>query len=88
MLNTATCDHQESVTTGQTDRHTDVQRQTDTRQSYPYVLLCFAKKQNGSIPSKDARSEELICLKPSLTHFCPALDSSLPSLINIHQAVL
>ena len=29
-------DYQESVTTGQTDRY------TDTRQSDPYVTLCFA----------------------------------------------
>ena len=29
-------DYQESVTTGQTDR------QTDARQSHPYVRLCFA----------------------------------------------
>ena len=33
-------DYQESVTTGQTHRQTD--RQTDPRQSDPYVPLCFA----------------------------------------------
>ena len=42
-------DYQNSVTTGQTDRQT--QGQTDTGQSYPYVLLYFAsgkKIQQGS----------------------------------------
>ena len=34
------CDFQESVTTGQTHRHTD--GQTDAGQSDPYVPLCFA----------------------------------------------
>ena len=37
LRNIAMRDYQESVTT---DRHTD--RQTDARQSYPYVPPCFA----------------------------------------------
>ena len=40
LRNIAMHDYQESLTTGQTDRHTD--RQTDAGQSDPYVLLCFA----------------------------------------------
>ena len=36
LRNIAMCDHQESVTTGQTDG------QTDAGQSDPYVPLCFA----------------------------------------------
>ena len=35
---TAMCDYQESVTTGQTDKQTDGQK--DAGQSYPYV--CYA----------------------------------------------
>ena len=38
LRNKAMRDYQESVTTGQTDTHT----QTDARQSDPYVPLCFA----------------------------------------------
>ena len=40
LRNMAIRDYQESVTTGQTDRHTD--GQTDARQSDSYVPLCFA----------------------------------------------
>ena len=39
-------DHQESVSTGQTDRHTD--GQTDAGQSDPYVPLCFAGDTKSS----------------------------------------
>ena len=40
LRNIALRDYQESVTTGQTDTHTD--GQTDAGQSDPYVPLCFA----------------------------------------------
>ena len=40
LRNIALRDFQESVTTGHTDRRTD--RQTDARQSDPYVPLRFA----------------------------------------------
>ena len=39
LQNIAMRDYQESVTTGQTHRHTD--RQTEAGQSDPYVPLCF-----------------------------------------------
>ena len=44
LRNIAMRDYQESVTTGQTGRHTDIwtDGQTDTGQSDPYVPLCFA----------------------------------------------
>ena len=40
LRNIAMRDYQESVTTEQTYEHTD--RQTDARQSDPYVPLCLA----------------------------------------------
>ena len=42
MRNIAMRDYHESVTTGQTDTHTQTDGQTDAGQSDPYVPLCFA----------------------------------------------
>ena len=42
LWNIAMQDYQESVTTGQSETHTRTDRQTDARQSDPYVPLCFA----------------------------------------------
>ena len=42
-------DYQESVTTGQTDR------QTDVRKSYPYVPLCFT----GDTEMRDDQTSEI-----------------------------
>ena len=44
LRNTATCDYQERVTTGQRDG------QTDAKQSDPYVPLCFAGDTKISLP--------------------------------------
>ena len=52
LRNIAMRDYQESVTTVQTDRHT----QTDAGQSDPYVSLCFA----GEIKSKFRHNNETL----------------------------
>ena len=57
LRNIAMRDYQESVTTGQTHRHRRTDGQTDTGQSDPYVLLCFASDTKKCTSILKYRSE-------------------------------
>ena len=68
LQNIAMRDYQESVTTRQTNRHTD--RQTDAGQSDPYVPLCFTGDTKNDEKPKMAWTTSSVAMGSSGDQVC------------------